>query len=225
MLAPQEYHAREFEIVFMSIVPEEHAVLHGISWETYERLLEELQDRRLRLTYDCGTLEIMSPSQPHERVNHLLARMLEAMTEVLGLPIMGGGSTTWRRQDLEKGLEPDECYWVQNESRVRGRSDVDLLVDPPPDLAIEVDVTSLSLSRLKIYGALGVPEVWRWRDGRIAVHLRQADGTYTVAARSSCFPDVSIDELAAWHERGLTMDETGFVRAFRRWVQETLGER
>lgn len=209
----------------VSTLPEQHVVLHGIRWETYERLLEELGNRQIRLTYDSGTLEIMSPSQPHEGVKRRLGRMIDAMTEVLGIAIMGGGSTIWRRQDLEKGLEPDECYWVQHEAIVRGRLDVDLRVDPPPDLAIEVDVASLSLDRLRIYGALGVPEVWRWKEGRITVHQRQADGSYVVAPRSACFPQLPIEELTAWVERASASDETSWIRAFRRWVHDSLGGR
>jgi Uma2 family endonuclease len=209
----------------VSTVPEHHAVLHGIRWETYERLLGDLEDRRLRLTYDCGTLEIMSPSQAHERVKHVIARMIEAMTEVLEIPLQGGGSTTWRRRDLEKGLEPDECYWVQNESEVCGRLELDLRVDPPPDLAIEVDVYSPSLDRLKIYGALGVPEVWRWKDGCIEVHLRQPDGSFTMGARSACFPWLPMDEFRTWLDRGLTERETPWIRAFRGWIRQSLPAR
>lgn len=206
----------------VSIAPEQHAVLHGIRWETYERLLEELEDRHLRLTYDSGTLEVMSPSRPHERIRHLLGRMVEAATEEWGVAIEGGGSTTWRREDLQKGLEPDECYWVQNEALIRGRDDLDLGVDPPPDLAIEVDVWSCSLDRLSIYGALGVPEVWRWEDGRIAVHVRQSDGTYALSDQSQCFPWMPMHELSAWLDRDRDLDENSRIRAFRAWVRDTL---
>jgi len=208
--------------VSVSTAPEHHAVLHGIRWETYERLLEELEDRRLRLTYDSGTLEIMSPSRPHERVKHVIRRMIDAMTEELDVPIQGGGSTTWRRRDLEKGLEPDECYWVQSEAAVYGRMELDLRVDPPPDLAIEVDVYSPSLNRLKIYGALGVPEVWRWKDGHIEIHLRQLDGSYTLGDESACFPWLPMDGFRTWVDRGLAERETPWIRAFRAWVRDSL---
>lgn len=206
----------------VSSTPEHHVVLHGVRWETYERLLDELEDRRLRLTYDSGTLEIMSPSRPHERVKHLIRRLIDAMTEELDIPIEGGGSTTWRREDLEKGLEPDECYWVQHEAVVTGRLELDLRVDPPPDLAIEVDVHSPSLDRLKVYGALGVPEVWRWKDGRIEVHHRQTDGGYSVGERSACFPWLPMADFLAWVDRGVVESETPWIRAFRGWVRESL---
>lgn len=206
----------------VSTAPQDHAVLHGISWETYERLLDELQNRRLRLTYDRGALEIMSPSRSHERVKWMLARMIETMTEELGIEIEGGGSTTWRRKDLEKGLEPDECYWIQNEEKVRGRMELDLRLDPPPDLALEVDVHAQCLDRLVIYGALGVAEVWRWVDGRIEVHLRQSDGSYRQQGRSSCFPWLPMQELTRWLGRSDGQPGTSFIRAFRAWVRESV---
>ena len=191
-----------------------------IRFETYERLLEDLGDRQIRLTYDRGVLEIMSPSQQHERVKCLIARLVCAMTLELGIPILSGGSTTWRRQDLEKGLEPDECFWVANEAKVRGRMELDLRVDPPPDLAIEVDVYSRSLDRMVIYGALGVPEVWRYRDDRITVHLLQEDGSYEASETSACFPWLSMPDLTTWLTRACSgeQDETSLMRAFQEWV-------
>jgi Uma2 family endonuclease len=205
--------------VSMSTAPEQHAVLDGIRFDTYERLLEELGDRQVRLTYDRGTLEIMSPSSRHERIKHVIRRMIDTMTEELGIPIMGGGSTTWRRRDLEKALEPDECYWVQSEARVRGRLDLELPADPPPDLAVEVDVHARSLDRMPIYGALGVPEVWRVKDDVITVHLRGEDGSYRAADASACFPWLPMAELTAWLARSAKQDETSFIRAFREWVR------
>jgi len=207
----------------MSSAPAQHAVLHGISFETYERLLDELADRQVRLTYDSGVLEIMSPSHRHERIKCWIRRLIDAMAEELRIEIMFGGSTTWRRRDLDKGLEPDECYWVQNEAKVRGRLDVDLSVDPPPDLAIEVDVHARSLDRMLIYGALGIPEVWRCRDGRITVHLLQADGSYRASEASVCFPRLPMTELARWLARACSWKQglTSFVLEFRQWVRES----
>ena len=206
----------------VSATPVHHAVLEGIRFETYERLLEDLGDRQLRLTYDRGVLEIMSPSSRHERIKGLIRRMVDAMTEELGIPMMSGGSTTWRRRDLEKGLEPDECYWVQNEAKVRGRLDIDLRTDPPPDLAIEVDVHARSVARMPIYAALGVPEVWRIKDGRVTVHLRQEDKSYRLAEASACFPWLPMEELNARLAGSVGQDETSFIRGFRQWVRTNL---
>lgn len=207
---------------FMSTAPAQHAVLHGIRFETYERLLEDLTDRRVRLTYDRGVLEIMSPSHQHDRITHLIGRMIIAATEERGVEIKGGRSTTWRRRDLEKGLEADDCYWIQNEPKVRGHMDIDLLVDPPPDLAIETDVHSRSLHRLPIYAALRVPEIWRYRGGQITVHLLQKKNvTYQVRDKSACFPWLPMAEMTTWLARGCSWKkgENSFIRAFRQWVR------
>lgn len=205
----------------VSSPPTEHMVLEGIRWETYESLLRDLAHRRLRLSYDRGVLEIMSPSQRHERRKALLRRMVEAMTEELGIPICSAGSTTWKRRDLEKGLEPDECYWVQHEAAVRDLDEVDLLVHPPPDLAIEVDVHSSSVDRMGIYAALGVPEVWRHAGDRLSVSVLE-NGRYVPSDRSRAFPPLPIPDFAAWLGRREGRDETTWIRAFRAWVRDAL---
>ena len=206
----------------VTTVPTDHAVLHGISWETYERLLTELEDRKLRLTYDRGTLEIISPSPRHEDVRHRLRRLIEALADALAIQIKGGGSTTWRRLDLERGLEPDECYWVANESSMRGRIDIDLRVDPPPDLVVEVDVHSSSVNRMGIYAALGVPEVWRWKSGTVTVHARRDDRGYDPVERSLAFPMLPMSEFTTWLEDDWIDGETAYVGRFRDWARRTL---
>ena len=200
----------------------QHVVLEGITFDTYERLLEDLGERQIRLTYDRGTLEIMTLSSRHESFKRWVGRMVETMTLELDIPIRSGGSMTWKRRDLEKGLEPDECYWIQNEPRVRGRIDLDLAKDPPPDLAIEVDVHSRSVNRMVIYAALGVSEVWRIQDGVIQVHLRQQDARYKVGEASRCFPWLPPQDLNAWFARAGQQDETSFLREFQQWVRENL---
>ena len=208
----------------MPTAPAQHAVLHGIRFETYERLVDDLESPVLRLTYDEGVLEIMSPSQRHERAKYWIRRLIDVATEELRVEVLGGCSTTWRRKDLKKGLEPDECYWVQNEKHVRGRMDLDLRVDPPPDLCIEVDVYALSLNRLSIYAALGMPEVWRYEDGRFTVYLRLEDGSYRVSNSSACFPWFPMPELNGWVARGCEWSEgqMSFIRLFREWVRNNL---
>ena len=146
-------------------------VLHNIAWSTYEAILADMEDQVIHLTYDHGELEIMSPSDKHERIKRLIGRMVEVMTEVLGIPIRSAGSTTFKKQMLHRGLEPDECYYVTHEEQLWGRDTIDLLVDPPPDLAIEVDISRSSLDRMGIYAALGVPEVWRYEDGDVVAYV------------------------------------------------------
>ncbi|MEW4569746.1 Uma2 family endonuclease [Tautonia sp. JC769] len=198
---------------------EQWAVLPGITWETYGAILEELEGRRVFLTYDNGLLEIMSPSFRHESYAVLIGQMIDLLTMELGLPIRSGRSTTFRRRDLHRGLEPDNCYWIENEPRVRGRLTFDPEVDPPPDLAIEIEVSRRALDRLSIYAALGVPEIWRCDGQRLIMCRRQEDGSYGVLPRSPALPMLPPEQVLHFLHRFETMDETAWKRAFRDWVR------
>jgi Uma2 family endonuclease len=152
----------------MAIVPSERearVVLRGVSWSTYEALLADVDAPGSRITYDRGDLEIMSPFDEHERFKRLIGRLIETLTEESEIPIRSSGSTTFRSEPKRRGLEPDESYYVANEPRVRGRDEIDLAVDPPPDLVVEVKITQSAIDRMPLCAALGVPEVWRY-DGR-----------------------------------------------------------
>src|SRR5207247_2926721 len=130
-------------------------VLHGVSWKTYECFLADFENRSApRFTYDRGTLEIMSPREEHERSNRTLALLVEVVTEERGLEIDSLGSTTFKREDVGRGFEPDSCFYVQNAERVRGKERIDLAIDPPPDLVIEIDITHPSMDNLPIYAPL-----------------------------------------------------------------------
>src|SRR5438067_1421340 len=142
----------------MSTVPVsargQSVLLHGIDWPTYRRLLRVFDGRPgIRLTYDRGALEIRTTSPLHEHYRRLLGRMIEALTEELNIPLAGYGSMTFRRP-RKRGLEPDQCYWIAEEARMRGRDSIDLRVDPPPELIVEIDITSSSLNRMGIYATL-----------------------------------------------------------------------
>ena len=129
-------------------------------------MLKDVEEQPgIRLTYDRGLLEIMTPLDPHESYKKLLGRFVEALTEELDVEICSLGSRTCSREDLVRGLEPDQCYYIQNEQVVWDKEQIDLNQDPPPDLVIEIDITSSSINRLDLYADLGVPEVWRY-DGR-----------------------------------------------------------
>ena len=197
-------------------------VLSAVPWSTYTALLKAIGDRPVRLTYDRGTLEIMSPSPYHESYKHVLSRLLETLIEELRLPCKGGGSTTFRRADLDRGLEPDECYWLANEARVRGKKTLNLSVDPPPDLALEVEATRSALNRMGIYAALGVPEVWRLRGAAVTVHVLQPDGTYREVNRSPNFPTLPLAKLTEYVKRSRRQEETSLFRSFRQWVRRHL---
>jgi Uma2 family endonuclease len=202
-------------------VPDEQRLrLSFVSWNTYLTYSNALGDRPIRVTYDRGEMEILSPSSRHENRKRVLGRLVEALAEVLGIDIASYGSTTFRREDLERAVEPDECYWIQNEKIVRGRDDIDIAVDPPPDLAIEIEVSRSTLKRMNIDAALGVPEVWRW-DGQtdFSVWLLTPRSACRESQRSKSFPFLPLEEFTGF----LTwtgISETQHIRSFRTWVRK-----
>jgi Uma2 family endonuclease len=138
----------------------------GIDWPTYVAYYDSLGERHIRVTYADGEMEVMTVSGKHERGKTLLARLIEALFDELELDAEGAGSMTFRREDLQRAIEPDECYWIQHEPLIRDREDCNPECDPPPDLGLEVDITRSSMDRMEIYAKLKVPEVWRW-DGTV----------------------------------------------------------
>lgn len=199
---------------------EERILLEGVNWEAYEALLKTWADRPVRMTYDNGWLEIMSPLLRHEQYGALLRRMIEAYTEELAIPLKSGGMTTFRRQAKRRGLEPDACYWIQNEPRMRGRKEFDPEVDPPPDLAIEVDITSSSLDRMSIYATLGVPEVWRFDGETLTINVLQPDETYALSTHSRALPELPPDEVMRFLRLSDKQDETSLICSFRSRVRK-----
>src|SRR4051812_30468390 len=188
--------------------------LSCVDWPSYLAMAKALEGRHVRLTYDRGEMELMTVSPLHERYKKLLARMLEALTEELGVDIASYGATTFKREDLEKGLEPDECYWIAHERQMRGRDDIDLNQDPPPDLAIEVEVSRSVLSRLGIYAALGVPEVWRYDGRTVRYCLLGPDGRYADSPLSQAFPFLPAAALLHFLTSAGSLGETQLIRAF-----------
>ncbi|WP_434687196.1 Uma2 family endonuclease [Pseudanabaena minima] len=200
--------------------PREHIILKSIHWETYQSLVRDLGAQpSKRLTYDNGVLEIRLSLPPHERYKKWLGRLVEIITEELRIEIASLGSCTWSREDLRKGLEPDECYYIQNEAAVRGKETITLLVDPPPDLAIEVDSTSSSLDRMGIYAALGVPEVWRY-DFKVMTFWVLVDGVYQSCETSIALPLVKAIAVQGLLSEAVSMGETSWARCVREWIRQ-----
>jgi Uma2 family endonuclease len=197
-------------------------VLRGVSWQFYENCLAELGDRPIRLSYYRGTLVMMSPSKQHERYKKAIGRMIETLTEVLNIPIQSAGSTTWRRRARQSGLEADECYYIQREAEVRGLDESDLSVVPPPDLAVEVELSPPPVDRMAIYANLGVPEVWRYDGRRLAILGLGRDKAYHPRRRSACLPMLPPGEVTRFLATRSEMDETKWIRAFRKWVKDAL---
>jgi Uma2 family endonuclease len=199
----------------------EHIVLYEVSWEAYEALLEAMGDRRLRHSYNEGVLEIMSPLKRHDRAKKLVARMLEAMALELDIDIQSIGSTTLRKRTKKKGLEPDECYYVAHELQVRDKPDYDPQRDPPPDLALEVDVTNSSVSRMPIFAGLGIPEVWRLEVESLTFLRLTREGKYAKMPRSKAFPLLTPAVIERFLAQQFELPENEIVRKFLAWVRKS----
>ena len=195
-------------------------LLLGESWASYRRLGRCFLDRPAwRITYDHGALEIMTLTHEHEQLVEILAALVKTWTRERGLPLKSGRRTTFRRRDRKRGLEPDGCFWVASELAVRSKNRIDLRVDPPPDLVIEVDVTHSSLPRLPIYAGLGFPEVWRLDGPVLAFNLLQADGTYAPTTHSRALAPLASADLARFLQLRGQVDENTIDAQFRAWVQ------
>lgn len=190
-----------------------HLVLYGVPWDTYTRVMELFVDRRLRHTYCRGTLELMAPLKRHDHSKSLLGRFIETLAYELDIPIQSIGSTTLRREDLEQGLEPDECFYIASESVVRDKSDFDPERDPVPDLAVEVHVTNCSLNRLDVYARLGIPEIWRYDGRQLTIHrLRSESSKYVTIRASVALPWVVADQVSEMLEQRGILDDTTLVK-------------
>jgi Uma2 family endonuclease len=195
-------------------------VLHGISWETYERLLAEHEESSgTHFTYDRGRLEIMVLSAKHEAVKHILALLVEILAEELNIDVYGLGSTTFRRADLERGFEPDACFYIQREALVRGKDEIDLTIDPPPDLVIEIDITRPSLNKFPIFAALGIPEIWRYDGARVSFFGLE-DDKYSERTESASLPKVTSDALTEFVEKDKHLKRTTWLRYVREWARQ-----
>jgi Uma2 family endonuclease len=205
----------------VNIPIEQRLVLYGVDWQTYGRMLRAFSSRPgVHLTYDRGSLEIMTLSHEHENAGRLLGRFVVVLTEEFGLPIHCGGSTTFRRRKRQRGLEPDDCYWIASEALVRGKDRINLRTDPPPDLALEIDVTHSSLNRLAIDAALRVPEVWRLEKQQVVCYLLGSQGHYAASTSSLAFPGLNPDELSRFLAMRRQMDENAVVRQLRAWLRQ-----
>ncbi|UKO98278.1 Uma2 family endonuclease [Nostoc sp. UHCC 0870] len=201
----------------------QRVMLPNISWQTFETILAEMGDHRAaRLAYDQGTLEIMTPLMPHEHNNRLLEHLVFVLAEVLNLNIKSIGSTTCKRPDLLRGVEPDSAFYLQNEPVMRQKRHLDLMQDPPPDLVIEVDYTSASIERLPIYMALGVPEVWRYDEPIMQIYQLRG-GVYVPCDVSPTFANLPLTtEIPRFLAESLNMGEIPMIRSFRNWVSQKI---
>ena len=181
-------------------------------------LLEEVAGcSSLRLTYDRGTLEIMSPSEEHEELNRSLSYLVEALVTELDLESRSLGSATFRREDMDRGFEADSCFYIQNASQVAGKRKIDLRIDPPPDLVIEVELTSSAVDKLDLYAHLRVPELWRCAADTVRI-LRLASGRYEESPSSLAFPFLTAEKLSELLRQGRSARRSQWIRLLRAWL-------
>ncbi|MBD2513575.1 Uma2 family endonuclease [Nostoc sp. FACHB-973] len=201
---------------------EQRTVLYNVSWETFEALLQETgEDRGSRFAYDCGTLEIMTPLFEHENPKSNFGNFIIALAEELNIEVRSAGSTTLKRKIAKRGIEPDTCYYIQNEAAIRGKEKLNLETDPPPDLAIEIDITSTSVNKFGIYAALGVNELWRY-NGQDLKFYQLVEGQYVECKFSIAFPIVSVSEISRFIEQSKSMGEIALLKSFRAWVRKKI---
>lgn len=194
--------------------------MRDVSWEQYSVLLKALPDHRLRHSYDRGTLEMMSPSDRHDKLKTVIGRLIEHMTISMGIHIECFGSATRRRRSVKRGLEPDETYFIANEPAMRGRFDYRPDRDPPPDLVLEVDLRRPSSRRMKIYASLGVPEVWKYSKGAIQFLALGSDGEYSPIERSLSFPFLTPADITRHLDRLTSEPTDDVIVAFARWAKK-----
>ena len=200
----------------MSIEVVENRFVTYTDWSGYLKYLDAVGDGRTRVTYDRGTLELMSPSNEHEQVKSILGRIVETVMVEALIDFTFGGSTTFRREDLDRGLDPDECYWIANWGSFLGRPyDVDS--DPPPDLVVEVDIYSSSINRLELYRVMRVPEVWRYCRDRIMRIYQLQDGKYVVCSHSPTIPKLASVDLDRILSKRSEMSSSALLRYVRDW--------
>jgi Uma2 family endonuclease len=203
-----------------SIDEVDHLYLDHVSWELYEHLLRESGHRRLRMTYDNGELEIISPLWEHETPSRILCYFITILAEETNVPLIGGGSTTFRWRGKKKGLEPDECFYIKSQPLIRGKKRISIPKDPPPDLVVEVDITRRSIPRLPIYATLGVPEIWRHDGKRVQCLQLTKAGDYREVDNSLSFPMLKPADLARFIRQAETTDLVAAGKAFRKWVRK-----
>jgi Uma2 family endonuclease len=197
---------------------EPHIVLHDVTWEDYERIGDALRDRPgLRLTYELGTLEIMTTSNRHERLKKCFARYLEMIIDGLEMEMEVGGSMTFK-QTGKRGLEPDECYWIQNAGKVRG-CDYDPELHPPPDLIVEIELSRSAVSRMGLFASLKVPEVWRYKAKKLTIHRLNVSGEYRVVKKSKALPLLDVRVIPILVEEGMDSGYQIGARRVEAWLR------
>ncbi len=201
-------------------VTENRVILNNITWETFNQILKEMGNERvIRVAYDQGIVEIMTPFGQHEYSNRFIDNLILVIALELNLNIKTMGSLTLKKEMLKKGVEPDSCYYLNNEPLVRHKQDIRLDIDPPPDLVLEIDMSNSSLNKLPIYAALGVPEIWRYDGNKLIVFILD-NQNYIQSDHSLTFPWLKIADLLPFIDQSLREGETASLKKFSRWIKQ-----
>jgi Uma2 family endonuclease len=202
-------------------IAENIVFLKNVTWDTFNHLLEELSNQRNeRLTYYLGTLQIMSPLGIHENNNRFIESLIFVIASELNLNLKKFGSLTLKSNELKQGVEPDSCYYIANEPKVRNKQNIDLTIDPPPDLVLEIDITSGSLNKLPIYASLKVPEIWRYDGEKLIVFsLDINNNEYQELKESPTFPWLNLNLIPQLISQSLEDGETATLKQFRESIK------
>lgn len=210
--------ASETSDLSKALIGERRVVFRGLNWQAYQQILTALpQARSARLIYDRGTLEITMPLEDHDFFSRMIGLFIRILVEELDLKIKTMGSTTLDYPNLDRGAEPDEAYYIQNQPRVTGRN-VDLTQDPPPDLIVEVDITHTDINKNRLYAAMGVPEFWRF-NGRVLRIYQLQNQAYVEVETSPTFPTIAKTQLYEFLEH-CKQDEVTASKSLRQWAQQ-----
>ncbi|ACC81923.1 protein of unknown function DUF820 [Nostoc punctiforme PCC 73102] len=209
------------ELKRIHVPPGQRVLVRDVTWQELETILEDLGEHRVaRIAYDRGILEIMAPLPEHEYDKEIIGDLVKALLQELNTEFISLGSTTFKNQAMAQGIEPDQSFYIKNESKIRGKKRLDLTVDSPPDLAIEVDITSRT--HPNIYEALKVPELWRFNKGKLQINVLQ-NGHYVESQQSLNFPQFKLGEaITQYLEQSITGGRNATFKAFRLWVQKQI---
>lgn len=198
----------------ITIPAETRTLVDSVRWETYVALCDDRGSSVPRLTYDRGLLELVSPRKEHEMTKTLLGRLVVAFAELTEIDILTLASTTFRRQDLDRGFEADESFYIKHAAAIRGKEEVDLAIDPPPDLVIEVQITSSAIRKLELFAAMGVPEVWR-HDGETLQVFQLTGAEYEPSKNSAVLPGFPVTSAQSIVAQRRQRSEIALVKEFR----------
>ena len=202
------------------VLVEQSVILHGVSWQTYEQLMKDHENQSVpRFTYKNGELEIFMPSEKHEETIRSIEAFVSVYIEEKDLDMRSLGSTTFKHESLKNGVEPDCCFYIQNVEKVKNVSKIDLEIHPPPDLIVEVDITSPSINRFPIYAKFGTKEIWQYQNDKIKI-FALSKNKYTEISESIALPKVTNETLTKFIAESKTEKRSVWLKNIRKWVSE-----